>query len=102
MEKGREGDRERGNKGGWVGGWVGGKEGGREGGRGEGRAGGRGQQDCSRLGNVLCLCSPVRPSQAVPERWPKSLAVDFAVKTFDYRLSSGTALGSDLQMTCRG
>ena len=34
--------------------------------------------DCRRLGNALCLCSPVRPAQAEPESGPKSLAVDFA------------------------
>ena len=41
------------------------------------------RSDCRRLGNALCLCSPVRPAQAVPERGPKSLAIDFAVKSFD-------------------
>ena len=35
--------------------------------------------DCSRLGSALCLCSPVRPAQAVPERGPKSMAIDFAL-----------------------
>ena len=39
--------------------------------------------DCHRLGNAMCLCSPVRPAQAVPERCPKSLAIDIAVKIFD-------------------
>ena len=29
--------------------------------------------------NALCLCSPFRPAQAVLERCPKSLAIDFAV-----------------------
>ena len=33
--------------------------------------------DCCRLGNGLCLWSPVRSAQAVPERGPKSLAIDF-------------------------
>ena len=28
--------------------------------------------DCSRLGNVLCLCLPVQQAQAVLERGPKS------------------------------
>ena len=37
-------------------------------------------RDCSRLGNTLCLCSPVQPAQVVPERYPKSSAIDFAVK----------------------
>ena len=37
------------------------------------------RSDCSRVGNALCLCSPVRPTQAVPESGPKSLAVDFAL-----------------------
>ena len=37
------------------------------------------RSDCSRLGNALCLCSPVRPAQAEPESSPKSLAVDFAL-----------------------
>ena len=43
------------------------------------------RSDCRRLGNALpvCLCSPVRPAKAVPERCPKSLALDFAAKTFD-------------------
>ena len=35
--------------------------------------------DCSRLGIALCSCSPVRPAQAVQERCPKSLAIDFAL-----------------------
>ena len=39
--------------------------------------------DCHRLRNALCLCSTVQPAQAVPERCPKSLVIDFAVKTFD-------------------
>ena len=37
------------------------------------------RSDCRRLGNALCLCSPVRPAPAVPERGPKSLAIDFAL-----------------------
>ena len=37
------------------------------------------RSDCRRLGNALCLCSPVRPAQAEPESGPKSLAVDFAL-----------------------
>ena len=37
------------------------------------------RSDCRPLGNVRCLCSPVRPAQAVPESCPKSLAVDFAL-----------------------
>ena len=41
---------------------------------------------CSLLRNALCLCSPVQPAQAELERGPKSLAIDFAVKTFDCRL----------------
>ena len=39
--------------------------------------------DCSRLGNALCLCLPILPAQPVLERCPKSLAIDFAVKSFD-------------------
>ena len=39
--------------------------------------------DCSRLGNILCLCLPVLPAQSVQESSPKSLAIDFAVKSFD-------------------
>ena len=37
--------------------------------------------DCHRLrvGNTLCLCSPVLPAQAEQESCPKSLAVDFAL-----------------------
>ena len=38
--------------------------------------------DCSRLGNALCLCSPLspgQPAQAEQESGPKSLAVDFAL-----------------------
>ena len=42
--------------------------------------------DSSRLGNTLCLCLPVQPAQAELERDPKSLAVDFALWTFDYIL----------------
>ena len=37
------------------------------------------RSDCRRLGNALCLCSPVLPAQAVRERGPKSLAIDFAL-----------------------
>ena len=37
------------------------------------------RSDCRRLGNSLCLCSPVRPAQAEEESCPKSLAVDFAL-----------------------
>ena len=37
------------------------------------------RSDCHRLGNALCLCSPVRPAQAEQESCPKSLAVDFAL-----------------------
>ena len=37
------------------------------------------RSDCRRLGNALCLCSPVRPAQAELESGPKSLAVDFAL-----------------------
>ena len=37
------------------------------------------RSDCRRLGNALCLCSPVRPAQAEQESCPKSLAVDFAL-----------------------
>ena len=40
-------------------------------------------KDCSRLGNALCLCLPVQRAQAVPERCPKSSAIDFAFETFD-------------------
>ena len=36
------------------------------------------RSDYRRLGNAMCLCSPVRPAQAEPESGPKSLAVDFA------------------------
>ena len=39
----------------------------------------RARSNCRRLGNALCLCSPVRPAPAVPERGPKSLAIDFAL-----------------------
>ena len=38
---------------------------------------------CRRLGNALCLCSPVRPAQAVLKRCPKSSAIDLAVKKFN-------------------
>ena len=44
------------------------------------------RSDCPRLGNALCLILPVLPAQAVPEHVPKSLAIDFAVKTFYYLL----------------
>ena len=36
---------------------------------------------CCWLGNTLCLCLPVQPAQAVPERGPKSSAIDLAVKS---------------------
>ena len=42
--------------------------------------------DCLQLGNTLCLCLPVWPAQEVLERCPKSSAIDFAVKTFDFLL----------------
>ena len=35
--------------------------------------------DCRRLGNALCLCSPIWPAQAEQESGPKSLAVAFAL-----------------------
>ena len=41
---------------------------------------------CPLLGNALWFCSPVLPAQAVPERDPQSLAIELAVKTFDYLL----------------
>ena len=41
---------------------------------------------CRRLGNALCVCSPVRPAQAVPECGAKSSAIDFAVEAFDVLL----------------
>ena len=40
------------------------------------------RSDYRRPGNTLLFCWPVRPAQAVPERWLKSSAIDFAVKTF--------------------
>ena len=40
--------------------------------------------DCPGRGVALCLCLPVQP--AVPERCPKSSAIDFAVKTSDFLL----------------
>ena len=33
--------------------------------------------------NTLCLCLPVRPANAMPERGQESLVIDFAVKTFN-------------------
>ena len=42
--------------------------------------------DCSRLENTLCLCSLVFPAQTLPECCPKSLAIDFAVKSFNFLL----------------
>ena len=41
------------------------------------------RSDCRRLGNALCFCLPVRPAPAVPERGPKSLAIDIVVKSLD-------------------
>ena len=41
------------------------------------------RSDCRELGNALCLCSPVLPAQALPERAPKSSPIDFAIKSFD-------------------
>ena len=56
-----------------------------------------------RLGNALCLISPVQPAQAVPERGPKSSASDgHWSSSQNLRLSSGIAFGSDFQMTGRG
>ena len=46
------------------------------------------QPQCSRLENALCLCLPVQPAQAVLECGPKSLAIDFVVKSFDCLLES--------------
>ena len=37
------------------------------------------RSDGHRLGNALFLCTSVRPAKAVPERCPKSLAIDFAL-----------------------
>ena len=51
--------------------------------------------DCRRLGNALCLCSPVGPAQAVPQSGPKSLAVDFALFTFDNLLEQASERLSD-------
>ena len=39
--------------------------------------------NCSRIANVMCLCTPFQPTKAVPQLGPKSLAIDFAVKSFD-------------------
>ena len=58
--------------------------------------------NCSQFGNTLCLISTVRPAQAVPERGPKSLAIDLAVKTFNYLQLPSGAFGSDFYMTGRG
>ena len=58
------------------------------------------RSDCRRLRNTLCLCSPVQPAQAVPDRGPKSSAIDFCSQLL--RLSSGRAFGSDCQMTGNG
>ena len=44
------------------------------------------RSDCRGLGNTLYLCSPVRPAQAVPLPQLEELAIDFAVKPFDYLL----------------
>ena len=51
--------------------------------------------DCSRLGNVLCLCLPARPAQAVPV-----LCHWFCRQNL--RLSSGKACRNDCKMTGRG
>ena len=52
--------------------------------------------DCRQLGNACVCASPsvVRPAQAVLERGPKSLAVDFAPKS---SITSGTAFGENLR-----
>ena len=67
--------------------------------------------DCRLLG-TLCWISLVRPAHAVPENGPKTLAlaIDFAVKTFDYRLEQpserlpddkqGLKLGLKLELCC--
>ena len=36
----------------------------------------------SRVGNTLCLCLPILPTQAVPQRGSKSSGIDFAVILF--------------------
>ena len=58
--------------------------------------------NCSRLGNALCLCLQVRLAQAVPERGPKSSAIDFAVPLSNPSIVFWKSLGCDCQMTCRG
>ena len=55
--------------------------------------------DFYRLGNALRLYVSVQPAKVVQEGGPESSAIDFAVKTFDCRLDSEIALGSDCQMT---
>ena len=61
----------------------------------------RPMNDCRRLRNALCLCSLVRPAQAVPERGcPKSVAIWFCSNNL--RLSSWIAVESACQMTNRG
>ena len=55
--------------------------------------------DYYRLGNALRLYVSVRPAKVVQEGGPESSAIDFAVKTFDCRLDSEIAFGSDCQMT---
>ena len=59
--------------------------------------------NCSRLGNFLCLCSPVLSAQAVLERGTKSLAIDFAVKSFDCLLELTSGVIARWQaLVCRG
>ena len=57
------------------------------------------RSDCSQLGNALCLCSPVRPAQAVPESGPKSLAVDLPSKP---SITFWNSLLRDCQIIGRG
>ena len=59
-------------------------------------------EKCSRLRNTLCLCSPVRPAQAVQEPGvlPQELGHWFCSPNFLF--SSGAAFRSNCQMTGRG
>ena len=57
----------------------------------------------ARLGNALCLCSPVRTAQAEPESGPKSLAVNFLLEQPSERMPDdrqGLEIGLKLEL-CR-
>ena len=57
------------------------------------------RSDYRRLGNALCLRSPLRPAQAVPESGPKSSVIDLTSKP---SIAFWNSLRRYCQMTCSG